>query len=100
MPTELRGWARAITTVIKRSMLTAAMLGIQTGVKGEVSSPHSRVSDDNDLRPKVAPADPTLTPSRDGSIVSTGGKPPQGPRPAAALRDALRAAYAAFSGPP
>jgi hypothetical protein len=34
-----------------------------------------------------------------GSIVSTGGKPPQGPHPAAALRNALRAASAAFFRP-
>ena len=39
------------------------------------------------------PADLALTPSPDGSIISTVANPPQGPPPAAALLVALRAAY-------
>ena len=56
--------------------------------------------DATNLSQVIAPADLALTPSPDGSIISTGANPPQGPPPAAALLVALRAAYAAFSGHP
>ena len=47
----------------------------------------------------IAPADLALTPPRDGSIVSPGAEPPQGPPPAAASRRALRVPVAHFLGP-